>query len=86
MDYTVCGILKARILEWVAFPFSMVFSNAGMQPRFPVLRVDSLPAEPHGKPKNIVLGSPIPSPADLPNPRIKPGSLISLEDSLPTEL
>ena len=68
MDYTVHGILKARILEWVAFPFSMVFSNAGMQPRFPVLRVDSLPAEPHGKPKNIVLGSPIPSPADLPNP------------------
>ena len=22
MDYTVHGILKARILEWVAFPFS----------------------------------------------------------------
>ena len=22
MDYTVCGILQARILEWVAFPFS----------------------------------------------------------------
>ena len=22
MDYTVCGILQAKILEWVAFPFS----------------------------------------------------------------
>ena len=22
MDYTVCGILQARILEWVTFPFS----------------------------------------------------------------
>ena len=22
MDYTVCGILQARLLEWVAFPFS----------------------------------------------------------------
>ena len=22
MDYTVCGILQARILEWVAVPFS----------------------------------------------------------------
>ena len=22
MDYTVLGILQARILEWVAFPFS----------------------------------------------------------------
>ena len=22
MDYTVCGILQVRLLEWVAFPFS----------------------------------------------------------------
>ena len=29
-DYTVHGILQARILEWVAFPFSRDFS----QPRF----------------------------------------------------
>ena len=27
MDYTVHGILKARILEWVAFPFSRVSSQ-----------------------------------------------------------
>ena len=27
MDYTVHGILQARILEWVAFPFSMGFSQ-----------------------------------------------------------
>ena len=26
MDYIVCGILQARILEWVAFPFSRGFS------------------------------------------------------------
>ena len=26
MDYAVCGILQARILEWVAFPFSRVSS------------------------------------------------------------
>ena len=26
MDYTVYGILHARILEWVAFPFSRVSS------------------------------------------------------------
>ena len=31
MDYTVHGILKAKILEWVAFPFSRVSS----QPRDP---------------------------------------------------
>ena len=33
MDYTVCGILQARILEWVAFPFS----GGSSQPRFPTL-------------------------------------------------
>ena len=27
MDYTIHGILKARILEWVAFPFSRQFSQ-----------------------------------------------------------
>ena len=27
MDYTVHGILQARILEWVAFPFSRGFSK-----------------------------------------------------------
>ena len=27
MDYTDCGILQARILEWVAFPFSRGFSQ-----------------------------------------------------------
>ena len=27
MDYTVYGILQARILEWVAFPFFRRFSQ-----------------------------------------------------------
>ena len=31
-------------------------------------------------------GQPIPSPADLPNPEIKPGSPALQMDSLPTEL
>ena len=29
MDYIVCGILQARTLEWVAFPFS----RGSSQPR-----------------------------------------------------
>ena len=29
IDYTVCGILQAKILEWVAFPFS----RGSSQPR-----------------------------------------------------
>ena len=26
VDYIVCGILQARMLEWVAVPFSMVIT------------------------------------------------------------
>ena len=50
MDYTVRGALQARILEWVTFPFSEDLPNPGIEPRSPALRVDSLPAEPQGKP------------------------------------
>ena len=53
MDYTVHGILQARILEWVNFSLSRGTS----QPRSPALQVDSLPAEPQGKPKNTEIGS-----------------------------
>ena len=51
MDYTLRGILQARILEWVAFPFSKDLPNPGIEPRSPALQVDSLPAEPPGKTK-----------------------------------
>ena len=57
MDCTVHGILWARILEWVAFPFSGDLPNPGTEPRSPTLQVDSLPAEPLGKPKNTRVGS-----------------------------
>ena len=45
----VHGILQARILEWVAFPFSGDFPNPGIEPRSPTLQADSLPAELPGK-------------------------------------
>ena len=44
-----------------------------------------LPAEPPGKHKNTRVGSLL-SPADLPDPGIKPGSPALQADSLPTEL
>ena len=44
-DFTVHGILQARILEWVAISFSRGFS----QPRDQILWEDSLPSEPSGK-------------------------------------
>ena len=46
MDYTVHGILQARILEWAAFPFS----RGSSQPRSPALQADSLPASHQGSP------------------------------------
>ena len=49
-DYTVNGILQARILEWVAFPFFRFLPEPGIEPRSPVLQVDSLPGEPQEKP------------------------------------
>ena len=48
MHYTIHGIHQARILKWVAFPFSRGFSNPGIEPRSPTLQVDSLPAELQG--------------------------------------
>ena len=58
MDYTVHGILQARILEWVAFPFS----RGSFQPRDQTqvsltLQADSLLAEPQGKAKKTGMSS-----------------------------
>ena len=44
------GIPQARVLEWVAMPFSRGSSNPGIKPRSPTLQVDSLLSEPSGKP------------------------------------
>ena len=57
MDYTVYGILQARTLEWIAFPFFRGLPKPGIEPRSPTLQADSLPAEPQGKPKNTGVGS-----------------------------
>ena len=48
MDYTVHGILQARIQEWVVISFSRESSwtNSGNQPRSPALQAYSLLSEP----------------------------------------
>ena len=56
-DYTIRGILQARIQEWVAFPFSRGSSQPRDRTQSPALQVDSLSAEPQGKPKNTGVGS-----------------------------
>ena len=50
MDYTVCGILLAKILEWVAFPFSRGSSQSRYRTQVSPLQADSFPAKPQGKP------------------------------------
>ena len=57
MNYLVHEILQAKILEWVAFPFSKGSSQLGIKPRSPVLQADYLPAETLGKPKNTRVGA-----------------------------
>ena len=57
VDYTVHGILQARILEWVPFPSPGDLPNPGIKPRSPSLQADSLPAKLQGKPKNTGVGN-----------------------------
>ena len=52
-DYTVHGILQARILEWVAFPFSSGSSQPRDWTQVSAVQADSSPAEPQGKPRYI---------------------------------
>ena len=59
--WTVHGILQARLLEWVAIPFSRGPSHPGIKPRSPALQEDALTSEPPGKwdPKTYFLFSKI---------------------------
>ena len=57
MDYTVHGILQARILEWVVLPLSRGSCQQRDQIQVSSMQADSLPAEPPEKPKNTGVGS-----------------------------
>ena len=74
------GILQARILEWVAFPFSRVSSQPRDQTGWIIYQLNY-----KGSPR-ILEWVAIPSPVDLPIPGIEPGSPALQADSLPTEL
>ena len=57
MDYTVHGILQAEFWSGEPFPSPGDLPNPEIEPRSPALQVDSLLAEPWGKPKNTGVGS-----------------------------
>ena len=51
---SVCEILQARILEWVAMPSPPGdLPNPGIEPRFPSLQADSLLSDPPGMPYSL---------------------------------
>ena len=56
-DYTLNGILQARIWIGQPFPSSGDLPNPGLEPRFPALQADSLPAESQGKSKKAGVSS-----------------------------
>ena len=45
-DFSLHGILQARILEWVAISFSRDLPDPGIEPGSPALQADALPSEP----------------------------------------
>ena len=86
MDYTVHRILQARILDWIAFPFS----RGSYQP-WDWTQVSRIAGRyftgwATREAQEYWSGWPIPFPADLPDPGIEPGSPALQVDSLPTEL
>ena len=52
----LCGILQARILEWVAVSFSREWNlpDPGLEPWSPALQADFLPSELQGSPKHYL--------------------------------
>ena len=86
MDYTVQGILQARILEWVAFPFSRGSSQSRDQTPVSHIAGRFFTSRATKEAQEYWSGQPIPSPAGLPDPAIEPGSPALQVDSLPAEL
>ena len=45
---SVDGILQARILEWLPFPYPGDLPDPGIEPRSPAFQADALTSEPPG--------------------------------------
>ena len=84
MDYTLCGILQAR--KWVAFPFSRRSSQSTVWTPVSCIAGGFFISWATREAQEYWSGQPIPSPLDLPDPGIEPGSPALQADSLPTEL
>ena len=85
MDYIAHGILQARILEWVAVPFSRGSSQPRDQTQVSHIAGGFSTSGTTREAQEYWSGQPIPSPGELPDPGIKMGSPALQADSLPAE-
>ena len=85
MDCAAQGILQARTLEWVAFPFSSRSSPPRDQTQVSRIAGGFFTSWATREAQEYWSGWLFPSPADLPHPGIKPRSPALLADSLPAE-
>ena len=76
------GILQARILEWVAIPFSRRSSQPRDQTQVSHISGRFFTSWATREAQEYWSEYPIPSPADLPDPGIEPGSLALQAGSL----
>ena len=86
MDYTVHGILQARILEFVAVPFSRGSSHSRDRSQVSHVAGGFFTSWATREAQEYWSGQPIPSPVDLPDSGIDPGSPALQADSSPAEL
>ena len=85
MGYIVHGILSARILEWVAFPFSRVSSQPRDWTQVSRIVGGFFNQLSHKRNPIILEWVAYPFSSRSPNPEIEPGSPGLQVDSLPTE-
>ena len=85
MDYRVHGILQARILKWVDFPFSSGFSQPRNWTQVSCIAGGFFTSWATREAQEYWSGYPIHSPGDLADPGIKLGSPALQADSLPAE-
>ena len=86
MDCTAHGILQARILEWAAFPFCRGSSQPRDRTQISRTAGRFFTSWATREAQERWSGQPIPSPPDLPDRGIEPGSPALQADSLPAEL
>ena len=85
MDYTICGLLQARTMEWVAITSSRGSSQPRNRTQVSHMTGRFFTRWATREAQEYWSRQPIPSPADLLDPGIKPGSPALQEDLLPVE-